>query len=85
MLYEVITLRIGTRVDQHELVIEVMDNGPGVPEMHRLKVFEPFFCGWTQAKSHAGMGLTLAQEVVINHGGSMEVDPDFLGGCRVLA
>ncbi|HYQ70800.1 MAG TPA: nitrogen fixation negative regulator NifL, partial [Gammaproteobacteria bacterium] len=77
-------LRIGTRLDHHELVVEVMDNGPGVPEMHRLKVFEPFFCGWTQSKSHAGMGLTLAQEVVINHGGSMEVDPDFLGGCRVL-
>lgn len=77
-------LRIGTRLDNQELVIEIMDNGPGVPEMHRLKVFEPFFCGWTRSQSHAGMGLTLAQEVVINHGGSVEVDPDFLGGCRVL-
>jgi nitrogen fixation regulatory protein len=77
-------IRLETRVDGQELVIEVMDNGPGVPETHRLKVFEPFFCGWAQAKEHAGMGLTMAQEIVIGHGGNVEIDPDFLGGCRVF-
>ncbi|MEL0583987.1 MAG: nitrogen fixation negative regulator NifL [Candidatus Thiodiazotropha sp. (ex. Lucinoma kazani)] len=77
-------IRLETRVDGHELTIEVMDNGPGVPASHRLKVFEPFFCGWTQAKEHAGMGLTMAQEVVIGHGGNVEIDPDFLGGCRLF-
>ncbi|MEJ2396080.1 MAG: nitrogen fixation negative regulator NifL [Candidatus Thiodiazotropha sp.] len=77
-------IRLETRVDGQELVVEVMDNGPGVPEMHRLKVFEPFFCGWTQPREHAGMGLTMAQEVVIGHGGNVEIDPDFLGGCRVI-
>lgn len=77
-------IRLETRVEGQELVIEVMDNGPGVPEAHRLKVFEPFFCGWTQPKEHAGMGLTMAQEVVIGHGGSLEIDPDFLGGCRMV-
>jgi len=77
-------IRLETRVDSQELIIEVMDNGPGVPEAHRLKVFEPFFCGWTHPKKHAGMGLTMAQEIVIGHGGSVEFDPDFLGGCRVF-
>lgn len=77
-------IRLETRVDGQELVVEVMDNGPGVPEAHRLKVFEPFFCGWTQPREHAGMGLTMAQEVVIGHGGNVEIDPDFLGGCRVI-
>jgi nitrogen fixation regulatory protein len=76
-------IRLETRVEGQELVVEVMDNGPGMPEAHRLKVFEPFFCGWTQPKEHAGMGLTMAQEVVIGHGGNVEIDPDFLGGCRV--
>jgi nitrogen fixation negative regulator NifL len=76
-------IRLETRLEGQELVIEVMDNGPGVPESHRLKAFEPFFCGWTQPKEHAGMGLTMAQEVVIGHGGSVEIDPDFLGGCRI--
>lgn len=76
-------IRLETRVEGLELVVEVMDNGPGVPDAHRLKVFEPFFCGWTHPKEHAGMGLTMAQEVVIGHGGNVEIDPDFLGGCRV--
>ena len=77
-------MRLGTHLDGQDLVIEVMDNGPGIPEMNRLRVFEPFFCGWKQPRSHAGMGLTMAQEVVLGHGGNMEIDPDFLGGCRVL-
>ncbi|MES9813401.1 MAG: nitrogen fixation negative regulator NifL [Candidatus Thiodiazotropha sp.] len=77
-------MRLETRLDNQELMIEIMDNGPGVPEMRRLKVFEPFFCGWTNPKGHAGMGLTMAQEVALDHGGSVEIDGDFYGGCRVL-
>jgi nitrogen fixation negative regulator NifL len=77
-------IRIQTRLDGQELVVEVMDNGPGVPEAHRLKAFEPFFCGWTQPREHAGMGLTMAQEVVIGHGGNVEIDSNFFGGCRVI-
>jgi signal transduction histidine kinase len=77
-------IRLDTRLEGQELVIEVMDNGPGVAEAHRLKVFEPFFCGWTQPREHSGMGLTMAQEVVIGHGGNVEIDPDFIGGCRVI-
>lgn len=77
-------IRLETRQDHQELVIEVMDNGPGIPEVHRLKVFEPFFCAWNQPRGHAGMGLTMAQEVVIGHNGSMEIDGDFYGGCRVF-
>ncbi|MET0015047.1 MAG: nitrogen fixation negative regulator NifL [Sedimenticola sp.] len=77
-------IRIETREENHELVVEVMDNGPGVQQSQRIKAFEPFFCGWTHAGEHAGMGLTMAQEVAIGHGGSVEIDPDFLGGCRVF-
>jgi nitrogen fixation negative regulator NifL len=76
-------IRLETRQEQQEVVIEVMDNGPGVPESHRLKVFEPFFCGWNQPRGHAGMGLTMAQEVVNDHNGSVEIDAHFYGGCRV--
>lgn len=77
-------LRIGTQVDGDELVIEIIDSGPGIPEKMRLKIFEPFFFGWENPKGHAGMGLTMAQEVIISHGGGIEVDSDFLGGCRIF-
>jgi nitrogen fixation negative regulator NifL len=77
-------IRIETKQEDDDIVISVMDNGPGIPEAHRLQVFEPFYCGWEQPRNHAGMGLTMAQEIVINHGGSIDIDPDFLGGCRVF-
>jgi nitrogen fixation negative regulator NifL len=77
-------IRIQSRQEANEIVIEIMDNGPGISDAHRLKVFEPFYCGWNEPKSHSGMGLTMAQEVVINHGGSIEIDPDFLGGSRIF-
>ena len=76
-------IRIETRLDDQELAIDVMDNGPGFAPSIRLKAFEPFYCGWAAAGEHAGMGLTMAQEVAISHGGNISVDPDFLGGCRV--
>ena len=75
---------VDDRMEHRELIIEVRDNEQGVPKAHRLKVFEPFYCGWTQAGKHAGMGLTLAQEVAIGHGGSVEIDADLCGGCCVF-
>ena len=77
-------IRIETKQEDADIFISIMDNGPGIPEEQRLQVFEPFYCGWEQPKNHAGMGLTMAQEIVINHGGSIDIDPDFLGGCRVI-
>jgi nitrogen fixation negative regulator NifL len=77
-------IHLETRQEQQEVVIEVIDNGPGVPETHRLKVFEPFFCGWNQPRGHAGLGLTMAQEVVNDHNGSLEIDSHYYGGCRVF-
>ena len=78
-------IRLETSHDDDEVIITVIDNGPGISAASRLKVFEPFYCGWMNPGSHAGMGLTLAQEVVIGHSGSLEIDADFYGGCRVYA
>jgi len=77
-------LRLETRTEGGELVVEFMDNGPGIPDAYRIKAFEPFFCGWDRPAEHAGMGLTMAREVVMSHGGSVEIDEHFYGGCRVI-
>jgi nitrogen fixation negative regulator NifL len=77
-------IRVETRASEAEIVVAVMDNGVGIPDAIRFKVFEPFFCGWEQARGHAGMGLTMAQEIAISHGGSIEIDRDFLGGSRIF-
>lgn len=67
--------------DAIEVLIE--DSGPGIPPELRLRVFEPFFTtkkGWGQ---HPGTGLAIAQQVALDHGGSIEIDPAETGGCRV--
>nr|VFJ78321.1 MAG: nitrogen fixation negative regulator NifL [Candidatus Kentron sp. FW] len=76
-------LHLTTRQDGGELAVEIMDNGHGIPDPNRLKVFEPFFCGWSQPFGHAGMGLTLAREAALDHGGIVEISDGIGGGCRV--
>lgn len=51
-------------------VIEVEDNGPGVPESLRQDVFLPFF---TTRAAGTGVGLNLARQIVIAHGGAIDV------------
>ena len=78
-------LRIQTRTENGDVVVESIDNGLGIPSEAALRVFEPFYSNWKNRRDHAGMGLTLAQEIVNDHDGSIEIDAHFLGGCRVFA
>jgi nitrogen fixation/metabolism regulation signal transduction histidine kinase len=57
--------------------IEVADNGPGVPETLRQDIFLPFFT--TKAKG-SGVGLSLARQVVLAHGGSIAISDRDGGG-----
>lgn len=50
--------------------IDVSDNGPGIPPRLRQEIFLPFFT--TRAKGN-GVGLNLARQVVVGHGGTIEV------------
>ena len=53
------------------LVIVVSDNGPGIPEEMRDKLFSPF----NTTKQHGlGLGLPLARRAVVDHGGRIDVD-----------
>jgi len=64
--------------------VAIQDNGRGIPFEDRYRVFEPFYISWRNRRGRAGMGLAMAQEIVTEHGGSIEVDPDFRDGCRIL-
>ncbi len=53
-----------------KVIIEVIDNGCGIPDEDREKIFEPFF---TTKSSGIGLGLANAQKIVEQHQGSIRV------------
>lgn len=63
--------------------IRIEDTGPGIPEYLRTKVFEPFFTTKGSSGRHAGMGLVMVQDVVNQHAGIIQIDPDYAEGCRI--
>jgi len=72
--------RIRIRVEKsgEHLVLEVSDNGPGVPEENRHRMFDAFFS--TKGSKGTGLGLAVTSKIISEHGGTIEVDTDDLGG-----
>jgi signal transduction histidine kinase len=58
--------------DQQWIRIRIADNGPGVPVPVRQKIFLPFVSEGRE--SGIGLGLTLAQQIAQEHGGSITLD-----------
>ena len=65
-------LRVRTRDEGGEVVVEVQDSGPGITASLLPRIFEPFFTTRGGGKS-VGLGLTLAYGVVQRHGGRIDV------------
>lgn len=63
--------------DLRELVLSVIDNGPGVPAPLRERIFYPFF---TTREKGSGLGLATAQKIAAGHGGRIEVETAADGG-----
>jgi two-component system nitrogen regulation sensor histidine kinase NtrY len=66
------TIEIAISYDKEEQVVymEVRDNGPGVADEDKLRLFEPYF---STKKSGTGLGLAIASTVVSDHGGQIKV------------
>jgi len=65
-------------------VIEVEDQGPGVPENARKKVFEKFFRLPTSRAGGTGLGLSICKGVIEAHGGIIGLESGEGGGARFV-
>jgi nitrogen fixation/metabolism regulation signal transduction histidine kinase len=62
--------------------IAVEDDGPGVPEAARDRIFDPYF---TTKKDGTGLGLAIVKKIVVEHGGRIDVDTSSgLGGASFV-
>jgi signal transduction histidine kinase len=71
-------LALRTLCANGKAVIEVEDNGPGVPADQRDRIFEPFVS--TKGSAGNGLGLWISAEIARRHGGSLTVDAAPSGG-----
>ncbi|MBI5383154.1 MAG: HAMP domain-containing protein [Verrucomicrobia bacterium] len=63
------------RTQSGDVQFSVLDEGPGVPEEYRTRIFDRFFRVPGQTKTGAGLGLSIAREIVVAHGGRIGVKP----------
>ena len=66
------TLRITVRAERSDLVVEIADNGPGMPEAVLERAFEPFFTTKDVGKG-TGLGLDISRRIVVErHRGDID-------------
>ena len=70
-----LVLRSWQDPDRDAVVLEVYDDGPGVPVETQLKIFDPFFTTKAVGKG-TGLGLTVVYAIAQEHGGRLRVASD---------
>ena len=72
-------IRMRAELRGERAAICVDDNGPGVPEAERERIFDPYV---THREGGTGLGLAIVRKIVIDHGGDVSVGASPAGGAR---
>ena len=67
------TIWVSTKRENGKIIISVRDNGPGISEEIRDKIFQPFFTT-KPAGQGTGLGLSLSYDIVKAHGGELKAE-----------
>ncbi|HBI68531.1 MAG TPA: two-component sensor histidine kinase [Massilia sp.] len=85
--YAAASIRLSAVREGGRLLIAVEDDGPGIPEEERDRIFEPFYRldrSRDRATGGFGLGLSITRKAVLLHGGSLTVEDSALGGARFV-
>jgi two-component system osmolarity sensor histidine kinase EnvZ len=80
-------IAISAGKENGSLVIEVEDDGPGIPEAERDHVFRPFYRlddARNQDAGSTGLGLAIARDIARIHGGDITLGQSRLGGLKAV-
>jgi len=79
------TITISDKIVSDKYIIEINDNGVGIPEDILGKIFDPFFRGDTSRNTEgAGLGLTLSKKIIENHKGIISIKSQINKGTNVI-
>ncbi|TCK75896.1 sensor histidine kinase [Acidipila rosea] len=81
------TIAVRVRANGKDVLIEVRDSGPGIPEEHAGKIFQRFYRidkARTRAEGGAGLGLSIAEWAVSANGGRIELHSEAGRGCTFI-
>jgi len=80
-------VRMHPRVADNECLLEIDDDGPGIPDALQRQVFEPFFrmeASRNRGTGGIGLGLATVRAIVFDHGGTVELRNRKDRGLRVV-
>ena len=69
------------------MVINIEDDGPGIPKHEHENVFKPFYKidkSRSETKSSVGLGLSISSDIIRSHGGRIKLAKSTLGGLKVM-
>jgi signal transduction histidine kinase len=69
------TVSVSTKRKKNAIEISVKDNGNGIPEHIKEKIFQPFFTTKPTGQG-TGLGLSLSYDIVKAHGGALKVETE---------
>ncbi len=81
------TVEVQARRSVNGVIIEVLDEGPGIPDDERARVFERFYradAARAVSDGGAGLGLAIARWIVDLHGGDIHPEARSPQGCRMV-
>ncbi|MCX7857951.1 MAG: ATP-binding protein [Deltaproteobacteria bacterium] len=76
-----IEIRTGMEKDTNSLYVEIADNGKGIPDKDKPRIFDPYF---TTEKEGTGLGLAIVNSIVLEHNGSIEVKDNLPKGTKFI-